>query len=163
MYDERAVSPEEARAALPEIQAFLRRRFPEVACFLTTLRKDGRPSIRQVGAFVTDWTIETATQPWHVKNQHIRRNPIVTYLWVGLTPGEYRAVPNVMLQGVCEILEDPAAVRDFDERRRQALGALGATETERWLLRTRPTSLRAEGFTGPRRPVLIADLDRFLA
>lgn len=158
MYDERAVSFEEAQAVLPEIEAFLRRRFPEVACFLTTLRKDGRPAIRQVGAFVTGWTIETATQPWHVKNQHIRRNPLVTYLWVGLTPGAFRAVPNVMLQGICEIITDRAAVRDFDERRRAALGVTGATETERWLLRTRATSLRAEGFTGPRRPVILTDL-----
>ncbi|MFN8534446.1 MAG: pyridoxamine 5'-phosphate oxidase family protein [Dehalococcoidia bacterium] len=157
MYDERAVSPEEAQAALAEIHSFIQRRFPEVACFMTTMRKDGRPSIRQVGTFVTGWTIETATQPWHVKNLHIRRNPIVTYLWVGLTPGEFRAVPNVMIQGTCEILEDPSVVRDFDARRRERTGVGGASEHERWLLRTTPTSLRAEGFTGPRRPVILTE------
>ncbi len=160
LYNEHVVSDEEAASVLPAIKEFINQRLPNVACFMTTLRKDGRPAIRQVGSFITGWTVETATQPWHVKNKHIRRNPLVTYLWVELHEAEHRMVRNVMLQGECQIIESAEAVKDFDERRRQALGRnVGASDHERWLLRTHPTYLRAEGFTGPRRPVILTAFD----
>lgn len=158
MYDEHVVSPEEAGAALDEIRAFVQRGFPDVACFMTTIRKDGRPSSRQVGSFITEWSVETATQPWHVKNLHIRRNPIVTYLWVELIPGEFRMARNVFLQGTCEIIEDQDILKDFDRRRYERTGRTNSSAGhDRWLLRTTPVYLRAEGFTGPRRPVILTD------
>ena len=158
MFSERPVSSDEANAALGEIQEFIQRGFPDVACFMTTIRKDGQPSMRQVGSFVTGWSVETATQPWHVKNWHIRRNPSVTYLFVELTATPYRMARNVMLQGTCEIIEDPAALADFDIRRVARTGrSLPGTIHERWLLKTTPTYMRAEGFTGPRSPVILTE------
>ncbi|MCS7003452.1 MAG: pyridoxamine 5'-phosphate oxidase family protein, partial [Dehalococcoidia bacterium] len=103
--NETAVAPEEAEGARSAILAFIQRRFPEVACFMTTLRKDGRPVIRQVSAFVeateTSWTISTVSQSTHLKNVHVRNNPIVTYLWIEPRPTEYRMFPNVWAQGRC--------------------------------------------------------------
>lgn len=158
MYDERRVAPENAEDARGEIQEFIGRRFPDITCYMITLKKDGTPSIRQVSTFVEGWTVGTISQSTHIKNLHIRRNPNVTYLWTELKAGEFRSAKNVWLNGTCEIVEDQAEVQAFLERRAAAYGQpLGESKYLRYLLRTTPTYLRAEGFTGPRRPVILTE------
>lgn len=159
-FDETRVDDAEAETARPAIHEFIQRLFPEVTLFMTTLKKDGSPSVRQVSSFVEGWTIGTITRSTHLKNLHIARNPVVTYHWVSLTPNEWRAVPNVVIQGTCEIIKDPDIVEAFVRRRAEARRiAVTTSVNERWLLKTTPTMLRAEGFTGPRRPVILTTFE----
>ena len=54
--------PDDKRA---EIQAFISQRPPAAHAFMTTLKKDGQPYIRQVSTFVEGFTINPG--PWPIR------------------------------------------------------------------------------------------------
>lgn len=138
---------------LQEIREFIGQRPPAVNSFLITLRSDGAPFIRQVSTFLEGWTIQTVSNASHLKVRHLRNNPTVTYLWVQQRP-QFGA-KNVWVNGVAEIVSDPAEVQAFLERRAAATGTpVPQAEFERVVIRVVPTFLRAEGFAaGPRADV----------
>ncbi|MFN8534534.1 MAG: pyridoxamine 5'-phosphate oxidase family protein [Dehalococcoidia bacterium] len=158
--EEREVSPELAEQARGEIKAWIADASPHTSKFLITLRKDGRPHARPVSAFVEGWTIGTISQGEHLKNQHVRNNPVVGYLWVEKNPAAGTWSKSVWVQGVAEVVEDEAEVQAFFDRREARTGMGNNHPDENWtklLFRVTPTILRAEGFLGPNRPVLLRD------
>ncbi|GIW11251.1 MAG: hypothetical protein KatS3mg061_2308 [Dehalococcoidia bacterium] len=67
------------------------------------------------------------------------------------------------MQGVCQIIDDPEEVQAFFKRREAVTGVGDNHPNEEWvrlLLRTTPQLVRAEGFLGPNKPVLIRDFSR---
>ena len=146
---EREASNERSESVRAEVLAFIKQRPPAVASYLVTLRKDGRPHTRPVSTFIEGWTVGTISQGEHLKNQHIRRNPQVGYLWIELCPAAGRSPRSVWMQGTCEVIEDEQEVQDFFARRKAAIGQGDLHPDEDWkrlLLRTTPTLVRAEGF-----------------
>ncbi|MCS6802559.1 MAG: pyridoxamine 5'-phosphate oxidase family protein [Chloroflexota bacterium] len=136
---------------LQEIREFIGQRPPAVNSFLITLRSDGTPFIRQVSTFIEGWTIQTVSNAANLKVRHIRNNPAVSYLWVQQRP-QFGA-KNVWVNGVAEIVSDPAEVQAFLERRAAATGTpVPPAEFERVVIRVVPTFLRAEGFAAGPRP-----------
>ena len=160
---ERPGSEDEAERVREDVKAFIagRNNYP---AYLITLRKDGRPHTRPVAAFVEGWTVGTISQGQHLKNQHIRNNPQVGYLWVERDSADKPRPKSVWLQGNCEIVDDPAEVEAFFARRAAIIGRPDAhpdDEYVRLLLRTTPTLVRAEGFLeAPTKPVLYRDFSR---
>jgi general stress protein 26 len=153
---------EVAERIKPEVLSFIQDRSGKSMAYLITLRKDGRPHARPVSTFVEGWTVGTISQGEHLKNQHIRNNPQVGYLWVEMFPAEGQRPKSVWLQGNCEIVEDSKEVQDFFARRQAATGVGDRHPDEEWtrlLLRTRPTLVRAEGFLGPLKPALYREFD----
>ena len=157
---------EQSEALRGEIRAFISGERGAAACFLTTLRRDGRPLTRPVNALVTGWSVETVTQDIQYKTQHVRANPVVAYLWVSAEgrPGfGVHAPRSVFLQGRARLLEDPAAVDDFFARRVARGGRpegsahRGDPDYRRFLIRTRPVYVRAEGFAELSRPAVLRD------
>ncbi|MFN8534747.1 MAG: pyridoxamine 5'-phosphate oxidase family protein [Dehalococcoidia bacterium] len=163
-YENEREAPQAASEALRgEVQKFITQ-WNQVPSFMMTFRKDGRPIMRPVSTFVDGWMVGTITQHLHVKTQHIRDNPVVGYLWVGRDgrgPGMDWAPKSVWLQGRAELIEDPAEVEAFFERRKEKLGAGDAHPTDhdyrRIVVRVTPEYLRAEGFYEAARPVIIRD------
>jgi general stress protein 26 len=159
-YDtEREVGREEGEAHREEIRQFMADR-DGVAKYLVTLRKDGRPLARPVGAFLEGWTIYTVTEDIHPKTLQIRRNPVVAYIFSGMTGRERGNDPvSVFVQGRAELIEDQAEVADLFRRREAATGTGRGhpSEDRLFVIRTAPEYLRAEGFTGRRRPVIYRD------
>jgi hypothetical protein len=161
--EEREATPEQAEQARAAIKEWIKHSSPHTAKFLITLRKDGRPHCRPVSAFVEGWTVGTISQGEHLKNQHIRNNPVVAYLWVEKCPAENQWLKSVWMQGRCEIIDDEDEVRAFFARREAATGVGDNHPNEQWvrlLLRTTPQLLRAEGFLGPNKPVILRDFSR---
>lgn len=157
---EREVSTEEGERHREAIRAFISD-WDNVAVYLLTIRRDGRPLMRPVSAFVEGWTIQTVTQNVHLKTRQVRRNPIVAYLFTGLEARERGNDPvSAYVQGVAQLIEDPTEVEAFFERRAAATGRprghLGDSYTPS-VIRTTPQYLRAEGFTGRRHPVIYRD------
>ena len=160
---EREASPTDAERVRAEVKAFIQNHAPGTAKFLITHRKDGRAHCRPVSAFTEGWTVQTISQLEHLKNRHIRNNPQVGYLWVELNPPGDRWLRSVWLQGICEIIEDPAEIQAFYERRRAITGFGDAHPGDDWvrlLLRTTPSLVRAEGFLGRDTPALYRDFSR---
>lgn len=157
---EREVSAEEAERHREEIRAFISD-WDRVAVYLMTLRRDGRPLMRPVSAFVEGWTIQTVTQDVHLKTRQVRRNPIVAYLFTGLEARERGNDPvSVYVQGVAELVEDQAEVEAFYERRAAATGRPRGHPGDNYVpsvIRTTTQYLRAEGFSGRRHPVIYRD------
>ena len=160
---------ERSEALRGEIHAFISGERGATACFLTTLRRDGRPLTRPVNAMVTDWSVETVTQDIQHKTRHVRRNPVVSYLWVSAEgrPGFGAWAPrSVFLEGRARLLEDPADVEDFFARRVASGGRpegeahRGDPDYRRFLIRTRPAYVRAEGFAELSRPAVLRDFPR---
>jgi hypothetical protein len=92
-----------------------------------------------------------------LKNQHIRTNPIVAYLWVEQCPQPDVRAKSVWMQGRCEVVSDPAEIAAFYQRRAAAVGKPDSHADEHWtrlLLRTTPQLVRAEGFLGQLKPAL---------
>ena len=157
---------EQSEALREEIHAFIAGERGERACFLTTLRRDGRPLTRPVNALVTGWSVETVTQDIQYKTGHVRANPVVSYLWVSAEsrPGfRVHAPRSVFLEGRARLLEHPASVEEFF-RRRVARGGRpegaahqGDPDYRRFLIRTRPVYVRAEGFAEFSRPAVLRD------
>jgi general stress protein 26 len=157
---EREASPEDAARVREEVKAYIQHSGEGTAKFMITLRKDGRPHCRPVSAFVEGWTVGTISQAEHLKNQHIRNNPQVGYLWVELNPDGSHWLKSVWMQGNCEIVTDPAEIQAFYDRRRAVTGFGDAHANDNWtrlLLRTTPTLVRGEGFLGRDTPVLYRD------
>src|SRR5262249_2191367 len=121
--EEREATPDEAERIRQEVQAFISGPANHTAKYMVTMRRDGRPHGRPVGAFVEGWTVGTISQGEHLKNTHIRRNPQVAILWTELDPAPGARTRTVWMQGTCEIVDDPAEVEDFF-RRRVAAGGL---------------------------------------
>jgi hypothetical protein len=160
---EREASPDEAERVRGEVKAFIQGPSNGTAKYLITMRKDGRPHGRPVGAFVEGWTVGTISQGEHLKNQHIRNNPQVAYLWTELHPAPGGRLRTVWMQGVCKIVDDPNEVEVFFQRRVAAGGLPDRHPDEDWirlLLRTTPTLVRAEGFLGGNKPALYRDFSR---
>lgn len=158
--EEREASPDEAARIREEVLELMRRPSTEVAKYMITMRKDGRPHGRPVGAFVEGWTVGTISQGEHLKNTHIRNNPQVAYLWTELHPEPDARTKTVWMQGTCEIIDDPEEVLDFFKRRVAAGGNPDGHPDEDWtrlLLRTTPTFVRAEGFFGNNKPAVYRD------
>lgn len=162
-YDnEKEVGLDEVRALAPAVHAFMTD-FGNVNTFLMTFRKDGTPIMRPVASFVEGWTIGTITQSLHVKTQHVRNNHRVGYLYVarGGKEGTAWAPKNVWVTGKAELVDDPAEVQRFFERRHATHGVGDMHPDDhgytRLLIRTTPTYLRAEGFADAARPVVIRD------
>lgn len=159
---EAEASPDEAERVKPDVLAFIQGRGAPHVAFLTTLRKDGRPHCRPVSTFVEGWTVGTISQDLHLKNRHIRNNPVVGYLWVEQCPPPGIRPKSVWMQGVCEIIEDPEEIAAFYRRREAATGRGDTHADEEWnrlLLRTRPQLVRAEGFLGRLKPALYRTFD----
>lgn len=157
---EAEASPEDAARVREEVKAFIRHSAPTANKFLITLRKDGRPHCRPVSTFVEGWTVGTISQGEHLKNQHVRNNPQVGYLWVEACPAQGQWLKSVWMQGTAEVIEDPAEVEAFFKRRQEATGVGNHHPNDEWvklLFRTTPTLVRAEGFLGPSKPVLYRD------
>ncbi|MFN8535709.1 MAG: pyridoxamine 5'-phosphate oxidase family protein [Dehalococcoidia bacterium] len=157
---EKEASPEDAERVRDEVRTFIQHHSPGTAKFLLTHRKDGRSLCRPVSAFTEGWTVGTISQLEHLKNQHIRRNPEVGYLWVEMNPTGDSWLKTVWMNGVCEIVDDRDQIKDFYERRRAVTGFGDAHSDDDWvrlLLRTTPTLVRAEGFLGRDTPALYRD------
>ena len=154
---ESEATADEAERVRGEVQAFIQGNLGKTIITLITLRKDGRPHARPVYAFVEGWTVGTMSQGEHLKNQHIRNNPEVGYLWTELHPAEGARPKMVWLQGNCEIVSDSDEIDAFFARRKAATG-MGDNhpndDWERLLLRTTPSIVRAEGFLGQLKPAL---------
>jgi len=165
-YDsEREVPGADADALREEIRAFIAN-WSQNRAFLMTRRRDGREIMRPVGSFLEGWTANTITQDLHLKTAHVRRDPIVGYLWVevdGERYGRLQFPRNVWMQGAAELVEDPGEVAAFFERRAAATGRADAHPADqsyrRILIRTRPQYVRAEGFYPgePMRAVILRD------
>ena len=79
---ERGLTDERAEAFRSEILDFISDSSQHMA-YLMTRRKDGREIMRPVSTFVEDWIVGTMTQDVQPKTEHVRRDPVVGYLWVG--------------------------------------------------------------------------------
>ncbi len=158
--DEAEASKEDAERVKADVQAFMQKPSSEVAKYLITLRKDGRPHGRPVAVFVEGWKFGTISQGEHLKNQHIRNNPQVAYLFTELHPEAGQLLKTVWVQGTCEIIDDQDAIQDFYKRRVAAGGNPDGHPDEEWtrlLLSTTPSLVRAEGFLTQSKPALYRD------
>ncbi len=161
---EREVSPELASGRVAAIQSFISDASARCA-YLVTFRRDGRPVSRPVAAFVDGWRIHTITQAVHVKTSHVRHDPTVGYLFVGLEPYTTTSpaphLKNVWVEGRAELVEDRAEIDDFYEHRRQLTGRGDPhADDEGWkplLIRVTPRYLRAEGFAEGLHPVVLRE------
>jgi hypothetical protein len=132
-----------------EIYDFINGKAGRVNSYLITVNKGGMAYPRQVSTFIEGWRIGTISAASNLKVTHARNNPKVTYMWA--QQQEKFGSKNVWAQGLVEVVDDPAGVQDFLERRSKATGApIAQTEFQRVVLYTTPTLLRAEGLAGER-------------
>jgi hypothetical protein len=151
---ERGLTAEQSEAFREEILDFISDRDARMT-YLMTRRKDGREIMRPVDAFVENWVVQTMTQDVQPKTNHVRRDPIVGYLWVGREsrpepPSERWNPKAVWMQGRAELVTDQAEVDAFYARREKATGT-GRMHPEGetlYLIRTTPEYVRAEGWAG---------------
>jgi general stress protein 26 len=159
---EREPAAEVSESVRAAVKAWIQHHSPGTAKMMITLRKDGRPSARPVSAFVEGWTVGTISQKEHLKNTHVRNNPQVGYLWTELNPSGDQWLKTVWLQGACEVVEDMDAILAF-YKRREAVTGRGDTHANddwvRYLLRTTPTFIRAEGFLDRDTPAIFRTFD----
>jgi hypothetical protein len=153
---EQGVTTEQAESLRPEILEFLADSSRRMA-YLMTRRRDGGEIMRPVATFVEDWTVGTLTQDVQPKTGHVRRDPVVGFLWVGR---ESRAdgagatsawnPPVVWMRGRAELIEDQRVVSAFVERRAAAIGHSRnhRAEDDLFLIRVTPEYVRAEGWAG---------------
>jgi general stress protein 26 len=161
---EREVPPEAGAEHAAAIQSFIADASARCA-YLMTFRRDGRPVSRPVAAFVDGWRIHTVTQAVHVKTQHVRHNPTVGYLFVGLVPYATTSpaphLQNVWVEGHAELVEGRADLDAFYARREQVTGRGDPhADDEAWqplLISVTPRYLRAEGFAEGLHPVVLRD------
>ncbi|PZC40268.1 MAG: hypothetical protein DK305_000952 [Chloroflexi bacterium] len=128
------------------------------SAYLMTRRKDGREIMRPVSVFVENWVCETITQDIQPKTTHVRRDPIVGYLWVGREHrSDWKANDDfrpkvVWMQGVASLIEDESEVNIFYEKReaKKGVGRVHPEGETMHLIRTAPQYVRAEGWEGSR-------------
>jgi hypothetical protein len=168
---EREVPETDAEALSETIREFIAN-WSGNRAFLMTRRRDGREIMRPVGSFMEGWTANTITQDLHLKTGHVRNDPITGYLWVEVDGERYGRLDfprNVWMQGRAELVEDPAEVAAFFERRAAATGRGDAHPHDdgyrRILIRTRPQYVRAEGFypDEPMRAVILREFPELAA
>ncbi len=151
---ERGLTAEQAEAFRDRIHEFIADRDRRMT-YLMTRRRDGREIMRPVDAFVENWVVQTMTQDLQPKTQHVRRDPIVGYLWVGKeeraenVSGRWNP-PVVWLQGRAELVTDQGEVDAFYARREAAtgIGRMHPADETLYLIRTTPEYVRAEGWAG---------------
>jgi len=151
---ERGITPEHAEGLRSAVLEFISDPDRHMA-YLMTRRRDGREVMRPVATFVENWTVGTMTQDLQPKTEHVRRDPIVGYLWVGResrpeSPSG-RWNPNVVwMQGRAELVEDQDEVNAFYARREKARGQGRGhpPEDTLYLIRVHPEYVRAEGWAG---------------
>ncbi len=151
---ERGLTAEQAEGFRAEILDFISDADQHMA-YLMTRRRDGREIMRPVSTFVENWVVGTMTQDVQPKTEHVRRDPIVGYLWVGRAErDEYigdRWNPKcVWMQGRAELVTDQSEVDAFYARREKVLGGgrMHPPEETLYLIRTTPEYVRAEGWAG---------------
>lgn len=151
---ERGLTSEQAAAFRSAILEFISDADQHMA-YLMTRRRDGREIMRPVSTFVEDWVVSTMTQDLQPKTEHVRRDPIVGYLWVGREGREDYVGVNwnpkaVWMQGRAELLEDQSEVDAFYARREKATGSgrMHPAEETLYVIRTTPEYVRAEGWAG---------------
>jgi hypothetical protein len=128
------------------------------SAYLMTRRKDGREIMRPVSVFIDNWVCETITQDLQPKTTHVRRDPIVGYLWVGREQrSDWKANDDfrpkvVWMQGQANLVESESEVNDFYKKReeRKGVGRVHPEGETMYLIRTKPQYLRAEGWQGSR-------------
>ena len=156
-YDrERGIPEAEAEALRGAILDFISDPSQHMA-YLMTRRKDGREVMRPVSTFVENWRVGTMTQDVQPKTKHVRRDPIVGYLWVGQENRKEDRLqrwnpPVVWMQGRAELITDEAEVNAFYARRAAATGKGRSHPPEEtlYVIRTEPEYVRAEGWIGQR-------------
>ncbi len=158
---EKRIAPQEAERYRKDIHAFISLYHKSTLSFLMTTRTNGLPMMRPVSTFVEGWTIQTISQHHHLKLTHVQHHPIVGYLFTDAAGEPYNALGytrNVWVAGRCEIVEDPAAIQAFFQRRAAVTGRGDAHPHDRSyrrvLMQTTPEYLRAEGFAEHQRPII---------
>jgi nitroimidazol reductase NimA-like FMN-containing flavoprotein (pyridoxamine 5'-phosphate oxidase superfamily) len=155
---EKAADKATAESIRGEVLDFIKGKSGETFCAMITFRKNGSPMARPVSTFIYDgWHVGTISQGEHVKNQHVRNNPIVAYQWVELNSQSGVRLRSVFLQGRCELISDPATVQEFFRLRQAETGQGDAHPEDDWqrlLMRVTPEVVRAEGFLGPLTPAI---------
>ena len=151
---EKGLSSDQSEALRGTILEFISDPSQHMA-YLMTRRKNGREIMRPVSTFMEGWTVQTMTQDLQPKTEHVRRDPIVGYLWVGHEaredyPGNRWNPKVVWMQGRAELVTDQSEVEAFYGRREKATGSgrqhpVGETL---YLMRTTPEYVRAEGWAG---------------
>ncbi len=158
---EKRMDAEAGEAYRRAIHAFISQYHQGTLSFLLTTRQNGLPMMRPVSTFVEGWTIQTISQHHHLKLTHVRRQPIVGYLFTDAAGEPYNALgytKNVWIAGCCTLIEAPEAIAAFFHRRAAATGQGDAHPHDhsyrRVLMQTTPEYLRAEGFAEHQRPVI---------
>ncbi len=160
---ERGLGTEDAENYRDAVHAFISDR-SQCMAYLMTRRRDGRPIMRPVGTFLEGWCVSTMTQDIQPKTEHIRRDPVVGYLWVGKEgrpDWPQRWNPHVVwMQGRAELIEDQDKVAAFYERRAAAGGSPRGhpPEEELYVIRVTPEYVRAEGWHGSN-AIVLRDFD----
>ena len=150
---ERGLGAEQAESYRDAVHAFISDRSQHMA-YLMTRRRDGRPIMRPVGTFVEGWRVGTMTQDIQPKTGHVRRDPVVGYLWVGRegrSDWGFGWNPRVVwMQGRAELIEDQGEVAAFYERRAAAGGNPRGHPPEEtlYVISVTPEYVRAEGWHG---------------
>jgi hypothetical protein len=107
--------------------------------------------------------VGTVSQDVHLKNQHVRNNPVVGYLWVEQCPPPGVRPKSVWMQGLCTVVDDDAEIDAFYDRRDAVRGVpANRHEGEEWkrlLFVTRPQIVRAEGFLGRLKPAVYREFE----
>ena len=156
---QRAVPPAEGERHRDAIHAFLSD-CDGVACYLLTYRRDGLARMRPVTPFMDGWRIQVLTQDVQPKTGHIRRNPQVGFLLSGMQPRERVNDPvNVFVQATAELVDDAGEMERFLEKRERLTGRVADSPEDYrpLMILATPHYLRAEGFTGRRRPIVYRD------
>ena len=151
---EQGATEDQAEEFRDQVHSFISDR-EQSAAFLMTRRRDGREIMRPVGTSMDGWTVTTVTQDVQPKTSHVRRDPVVGYLWTGREHREDWPGPGfnpkvVWMQGRAELIEDQDRVAAFFDRRREVTGR-GRTHAESdtlYLIRVTPQYVRAEGWLG---------------
>lgn len=158
---EKRIDSEAGETYRKSIHEFISQYHKGTLSFLMTTRTNGLSVMRPVSTFVEGWTIQTISQHHHLKLTHVRRNPIVGYLFTDAEGEPYNALgytKNVWISGHCEIVENPDDIQAFFQRRAAATGQGDAHPHDqsyrRVLMKTTPEYLRAEGFAEHQRPVI---------
>ncbi len=134
-----------------EFHNFIMQQPPAVHAFMTTVRSNGTPYLRQVSTFVEGWDIQTITNPGKLKMKHLLNNPNVAVMWVQHRPDS--VAKNVWVSGKAELVTDAGKIQEFLERRSKASGRpIPQATYERVLVIVRPEFLRAEGFAEGQTP-----------
>ncbi len=153
---EKGVSRDEAEALREQIHDFISDRSQHMA-YLMTRRRDGREVMRPVSTFVENWRVETMTQDVQPKTEHVRRDPVVGYLWVGHEDRVEDRFPRwnppvVWMQGSAALVTDQDEVEAFYARRlaKAGRGRNHPPGDTLYIIRTEPEYVRAEGWMGQR-------------